>query len=216
MCGRFHLNSEIGNIITKYKINYKEFDEYSLGDFYPSQDAVIVLGSEKRVLTLGKWGFFNDYKRKIVINAKSETIMERPMFRNSFYSARCIIPANLFYEWKEEGKGKKVKYKIGLEGSDLISLGGIYKVSIDENQKKHITFVIITTEAEGDMKEIHHRVPLIITDEKLELWLNSNTSLKLVEEILKSSSNYKFTIEKCEDKPTEPVSGERYEQMKMF
>lgn len=216
MCGRFHLNSEIGNIITKYKINYKEFDEYSLGDFYPSQDAVIVLGSEKRVLTLGKWGFSNDYNKRIVINARAETIMEKPMFKNSFYSARCIIPANLFYEWKDEGNSKKLKYKIGLEGSDLISLGAIYKVSIDENQKKHITFVIITTEAEGDVKEIHNRMPLIIQDKDLDLWLNNNTPLQLVKKILKPSANFKFTIERSEDKPSQPVNGEYYEQMRMF
>jgi len=216
MCGRFLLNSDIGQIITKYKIYCREADKYDVGDFYPSQDAAIVFDNEKRILSLARWGFSNNDKRRIVINARSETIMNRPMFKNSFYSARCIIPANLFYEWKDEGKGKKVKYKIGLKDNDLISLGGIYKVSVDENLKKHITFVIITTEAEGDMKEIHPRMPLIIDDEEIDLWLNNNTSLKLVEEILKSNGYYKFTIERCEDGLVKPVNGEHYEQMKMF
>lgn len=215
MCGRFRLDSEIDEIAAKYRVDYKEVDEYNVGDFYPSQGAAIILGSGRRVLTLAKWGFTNNYNRSIVINARSETITERPMFKDSFYSARCIIPANLFYEWKDEGKSKKVKYKIGLKGRDLISLGGIYKLSIDENQKKHISFVIITTEAEGDIKDVHHRMPLIIDDEKLGLWLDNNTPLQLVKELLKPSDSLKFKIEKCEDKLSQP-NGEHYEQMSMF
>lgn len=216
MCGRFLLNSEIDEIVNKYKIYYKEAGKYNLGDFYPSQDAAIVLDNNKRVITLAKWGFHNNAKRKVVINARVETIMNRPMFKNSFYSARCIIPANMFYEWKDEGNRKKVKYKIGLQDNNLISLGGIYKVSLDENLKEHLTFVIITTEADGDIKEIHSQMPLIINDEELDLWLNNNTSLRLVEEILRSNGNYKFTIEKCEDESIESTNGEHYEQIKMF
>ena len=71
--------------------------------------------------------------------------MQRAMFKSSFYTARCVIPANLYYEWKDEGGKRKVKHGIGLQDKDIISLGGIYKVSLDEEGlMEQMTFVIIT------------------------------------------------------------------------
>ncbi|HHU63721.1 MAG TPA: SOS response-associated peptidase [Clostridiales bacterium] len=197
MCGRFLLNSPIGDIIKKYSIFYREDGEYSSGDVYPTQNALIVLEGQKRIMTQGKWGFANYKTKRAIINARAETAIVKPMFKKSVYGARCIIPSNGFYEWKDEGKGKKVKYKIGLKDGGLISLGGIYKISLDEDFRERLSFVIITTEAQGNMKAIHHRMPLIINDDVLDAWLNKNTSMELVEKVIKSKIYTELVIDKC-------------------
>lgn len=216
MCGRYLLDTEIRDIIRAYKIKSKENIENKLGDVYPSNNAPIVWNSNQRTISHARWGFPFGFKKGIVINAKAETIMDKPMFRNSFYTSRCVIPANLYYEWKDEGGKKKVKYGIGVQNKNIISLGGIFKVSMDEKQIRQMTFVIITTEAKEDIKSIHPRMPFIVEDDLLEPWLNKNTSIGGIREILNYSPNIKLTIKSFEDQPIKVTEDEDYQQMKMF
>lgn len=211
MCGRFQLDSDIREIIETYKIVEKDIDEYDRGDFYPSQNAPIVVQDKKRALRLAKWGFDLKDNKPLVINARAESIMNKPMFKNSIYSARCIIPVNLFYEWKDEGRIKKVKHGIRLKKKNLFSLGGIYKMYIDENLNKRLAFTIITTEADEAIRDIHSRMPLIIKDSLVDCWLDSNTSIKAIEEIIYSNRSNEFVIERYEGDSTNG-----YEQLRMF
>ena len=217
MCGRFLLDTEIREIIRTYKILRRKVTEYKAGDIYPSTNAPIVFESGQRTLAHAKWGFPYGFKKGIVINARSETIMTKPMFKNSFYTARCIIPANLYYEWRQEDKGKKVKHGIGLQDKSLISLGGIFKVYMDDSDLvSQMTFVIITTEAEDGIKNIHSRMPLIIKDKDLDPWLDNSVSVKHIERILKSNANNEFTIKRFEDKFANNSDDDGYQQLKMF
>lgn len=217
MCGRYLLDTEIREIIRTYKIQRNEIREYKAGDVYPSANAPIIFDNGQRTITEAKWGFPFGFKRGIVINARSESITTKPMFKQSFHTARCIIPANHFYEWKEEGKENKIKHAIGLQDQGLISLGGIFKMSLDENNSvQQMTFVIITTEAKGKIKDIHSRIPLIIKDNDLEAWLDKSASVKHIGSILKSSIDQGFTIKRFENMHTKSSDGDGYQQMKMF
>lgn len=196
MCGRFQLYSDIQEIVQSYNIEYNEIDVYDKGDFYPSQKAPIVIQDNIRTLKAARWGFDLKDKKKLVINARAESVMNKPMFKNSIYTARCIVPANLFYEWKDEGNSKKAKYGIRLKNNSLISLGGIYRVYLDESLEKRIAFVIITTEADDNLKDIHPRMPLIIKDDLIDYWLDSNTSIKVVEKIINSNRGNNFIVDR--------------------
>lgn len=206
MCGRFQLYSDILEIVQSYNIEYNEIDVYDKGDFYPSQKAPIVIQDNVRTLKAARWGFDLKDKKKLVINARAESVMNKPMFKNSIYTARCIIPANLFYEWKDEGGNNKIKHGIRLKNKNLISLGGIFKVYLDESLNKRIAFVIITTEADNHLKGIHSRMPLIIKDDMVDSWLSSNTPIKTVKEIINSNRDHAFIVERYQDE----------EQLKMF
>lgn len=216
MCGRFWLGANIEDILRKYRIRNQEVNKYTKGEFYPSSNIPIIFENEERTMKFAKWGFPFDNRKGAVINARAESIKHKPMFRNSFYSTRCIIPANMFYEWKDEGNKQKNKYSIGLKDEDLFSLGGIYKLSLDENSNQQLTVVIITTESAGEMKDIHSRMPLIINDDKMDLWLNRNSSINHIEEILISNSNNKLVIEKCEVEKSKDADIEKYEQLSLF
>ncbi|NLY45031.1 MAG: SOS response-associated peptidase [Tissierella sp.] len=210
MCGRFMLDSDIENILSQYKILKNKAGAYNKGDIYPSESIPIVMeGNNLRVLQLTKWGFPLSEKNKLVINARSESIVEKPMFRNLYFSGRCIIPASLFYEWKDEGNRKKTKHKIYLQNQSTASLGGILKYSLNDKGEKELSFVIITTEANKYMKDIHSRMPLIIDSESYDYWLDSKTSIDIIDEIVKSNVNHRLIIER--DSEVEP-----FEQMKLF
>lgn len=203
------LDSDIEDIIRQYKILKSEIDDYKKGDIYPSENSPIVIKDEVKLLKSAKWGFPLQGKKRLVINARSESIIEKPMFRDAFYGSRCIIPANLFYEWKDEGNKKKTKHKIYLKDQKILSLGGIYKSIIDESGKENLSFVIITTEANNYMKDIHSRMPLIIDDEVLDYWLDGNSSIRLLKKIFDSNMSKALTTEAVD-------KDEPFEQLRLF
>lgn len=212
MCGRFLLDSEIRELIIQYKIEKQDIESFNKGDFYPSSHAPIILEEEFRTIKEAKWGFPLRGSSKPVINARAESIKERPMFNSSFYSRRCIIPANSFYEWSSEKDGKKVKYRIRSKSERLLSLGGIYNLTVDENFNELMSFVVITREAQDDMGRIHTRMPLIIECGNTDIWLKHNISEKYLDNLLGFSSPVELNIEKCQDN----ISKHSYEQLKMF
>ncbi|MFO7154055.1 MAG: SOS response-associated peptidase [Caldicoprobacter oshimai] len=219
MCVRFLLKTGIEELVRNYRV--ESVDEganaYRAGDFYPAQSVPVVLEQKSRVITLARWGFNYSSKKKVVVNARAETILDRPMFKDAARYARCIVPANLFYEWKAEGIGKKVRYRIGLQDASIMSLGGLYKLSFDKDLGPQLAFVIITTDAEEGVREVHPRMPLIIKEEWVDMWLNKDTPVELVEEILSAKTGAKFTVERCEDAINNKIKEGMYgEQMKMF
>lgn len=209
MCGRFMLDGNMEKILQQYRIIKYEVDNYKKGDIYPSENTPIIVHDKGRTLKSAKWGFPLNGKSKLVINARIESISNKSMFKDIFDSSRCIIPASLFYEWKDEGDNNKVKYEIYLEDKGIISLGGLYKFTLNENGQKELSFVIITRESNNHIKDIHNRMPLIIEDDNLDYWLHNNTSKTIIEEIIKSNVSHELNIEK--NNKVQP-----FEQMRMF
>lgn len=209
MCARFMLDSDIADLLRQYRVINKEVDDYNKGNIYPSQNVPIVIDYKGRTLKSATWGFSLSGKSNLVINARSESISEKNMFKNSFNNARCIIPANLFYEWKDEGDKKKVKHEIYLKEKNIISFGGLFKILPDDKGNKELSFVIVTTESNSHMKDVHSRMPLIINNDALDDWLNKKTSEDIIEKIYKLNARYELSIGRI--KIDEP-----FEQMKLF
>lgn len=117
--------------------------------------------------------------RKNTLNAKSETIFEKPSFKGSIKHHRCILPVTGFYEWRHEGKAK-IKYIIRVPEVDIFSLGCIYSHWKDPDTGHVLTsFAIITTAANPLMEYVHNtkfRMPLIIPPEHEHVWVYSNLS----------------------------------------
>ena len=209
MCGRFMLDRDIEDLLDQYKIQNRQVTNYEKGDIYPSQNAPIVMYDNGRILKTAKWGFTLSGKSKLVINARSESIAEKPMFKNSFHNARCVIPIDLFYEWKNEGNKNKLKHRIYLQGSSITSLGGIFKSNVSDKGEMEVSFVIITTEANKYMNDIHSRMPLIIEDDILDYWLNNNTPKNIINEIIKTNVNHELIVERDNE-------DEAIQQLKLF
>ena len=118
-----------------------------------------------------QWGFHLPGSR-LLINARSETAADKPLFSAPLQSARCILPASHFFEWQRMGR-ERVRYACKLEQDQPMYLAGLYRFEPDLT---HPVFVILTREAEGAMAEIHDRMPVILPQEGLETWLHDDLS----------------------------------------
>ena len=122
-----------------------------------------------------QWGLIphwvKDLKKSMhPINAKAETLAEKPMFRGLLKNKRCLIPASGFYEWKKDGT-RKIPYYIHLKESPLFAFAGLYDVWYDGFNAAHPTYTIITTDANKLVAPLHDRMPVILKQEDENRWL---------------------------------------------
>jgi putative SOS response-associated peptidase YedK len=181
MCGRFLLTSSMDEVIKRYNIIKVDCEDFALGEVFPGNSVLMIQEDGARSVQSCKWGFFISALKKQLINIRYETIGTKHDFRPSFYSRRCIIPANAFYEWKNEGTHKK-KYKFSLSDLNIISLAGIYNQFIDQRGNAYTGLGIITVPSGDRYSTYHHRMPLIISKEKENIWLSANTN-KIMDEV---------------------------------
>lgn len=142
----------------------------------------VILDKHPNVITHMNWGLIPSWAkdediRKYTLNAKIETLEEKPSFRNSI-NKRCLVIADGFYEWQWlDAKGKsKIKYEIGLSEVELFAFAGIYSEWINQHTGEIVnTYALLTTEANSFMAEIHNskkRMPVILKKEDEQSWLN--------------------------------------------
>jgi putative SOS response-associated peptidase YedK len=200
MCGRYVIlteeeNIEIKEIINEINERFKTENNskpiYKSGEIFPTDNVPIITGdgTSKKVVNLFKWGFPNFKQTSgVIINARCETLEERPTFKNIFHSKRCLVPASGFYEWKKT-EDKKEKYLIRTGNQELFYMAGLYNTFKDKNGNPFTGFVIITTEANEKMSEIHNRMPIIFERKDIENWLDNK--IKDLTEIKKLLKPYK-------------------------
>ena len=129
----------------------------------------------KRKVYPMKWGYWLQKNEKPLVNARSETAAEKPTFREDWNRHRCIIPSSYYFEWKHlkdednlpGAKVKPEKYMFQTEGSSVTWLCGLYRI---EDGLPY--FVILTKDAEGEIREIHDRMPLILPEERITDWID--------------------------------------------
>ncbi|WP_066640118.1 SOS response-associated peptidase [Desulfolucanica intricata] len=190
MCGRFTLTAETETIKFHFGIKTQNVNHSPRYNIAPGQDIpVIVNTSHKRTFTLMRWGLIPSWaKDKSIsykmINARAETIEQRPAFRESFFRRRCIIPTDGFYEWKKQN-GKKLPMRIVLTDSRLYAFAGIWDSWTSPEGSSIFSCSIITTKANDCIKDIHDRMPVILAgEEEYKLWLEQSNPA-LLKELLK-------------------------------
>ena len=175
MCGRFTL-TEPGRIGTRFGIQAPlPADEGPRYNVAPSQSVltVVVAEHEGRALRQMRWGFqpawMKEAKRPPPINARAETLLDRPMFRGALGHSRCLIPADGFYEWvATEGSKQKQPLHLRLKGGELFGFAGLWTEASDGEP----TCVIVTTEANELIRPLHARMPVILEPADEPLWLD--------------------------------------------
>lgn len=193
MCGRYLYsldNQELREIAEQAQKNL--YGEYKTGEIYPTNVAPIIISSGNAIRpVLAKWGLEKWDKKGNIINARSEGISQKHIFKKLVDSKRCIVPASAFYEWKDIGHKEKEKY-IFYNNDGVLYMAGLYDVYesvpneqlslFDSNHKAEaMRYTIITKPATGSMIGIHHRMPVIFSKKEMENWLLGNSK---VEELL--------------------------------
>ncbi|KPQ20072.1 MAG: hypothetical protein HLUCCX10_00460 [Algoriphagus marincola HL-49] len=192
MCGRYSLS--------KSKIELEErFQAEMLTDFKPryniapTQLVPVVTSQSPKGFSFFYWGITPEFGRnkpvsQKLINAKAESVHQKMTFKSSFKQRRCIIPADGFYEWKKLGKKTSIPHRFTLREGGLFSFAGIwdeYETVDGENQH---TFLILTTEPNELVSEVHDRMPVVLTQETEKKWLNNYSEEEELLEILKPFS----------------------------
>jgi len=161
MCGRYSL-FEIEKFLSKYGVEIKP-----IFNIAPSMKVPIIT---KDGVKFAKWGYvpgFAKIDKFKTINTRSETISEVSMFKKSFEEKRCLIPADGFYEWKTT-PNKKIPFRIQFKNNELFCFAGIW-----ETRDDYKTFSIITTTTNQLIKPVHDRMPVILTKENEQAWLDA-------------------------------------------
>ena len=177
MCGRFAL-SDTQQLSLRFDV--VPGDEHALIPRYniaPAQMIPVVLEAEgARSVTMMRWGFRPPWKqagKPDPINARAETVLERPMFRSAIARKRCLIPADGFYEWKvQAGTSGKQPYFIRLKDRGLFAFAGLYAEASDAAGRPLRTCAIITASPNELMADIHSRMPVILGRQFEAGWLD--------------------------------------------
>ncbi|MFZ9596527.1 MAG: SOS response-associated peptidase [Bdellovibrionia bacterium] len=195
MCGRFYQTYSSEELIVRYSahspLNPPQVQRNS--NFCPSQFGPVLYQDQNLALpTWGwfRWGLIPSWSReeKIgfqMINARSETVSEKPSFRQAFQKRRCVIPVNGFYEWKRSGS-KKTPIAISLKDDPIMSLAGIWEAWRSPDGRTLETFSILTTSANSSLSPIHDRMPVILNPSDEKTWLgNLSTHRTAIQALLK-------------------------------
>lgn len=179
MCGRYLFSTQeykefrqiVRDAQRRSSGQHNELNFPIVGDIAPmAQAPVLIASGDKVVAEFQRWGI-PGWRGGLMINARAETVCEKPMFRRSMAAQRCVIPASGYYEW-DTGRHK---YFFQLPG-EPIYLAGIY-----DNIEGVNCFVVLTTAPNETVQDIHDRMPLILTHEQVRPWLtDSQAALQLL------------------------------------
>jgi putative SOS response-associated peptidase YedK len=173
MCGRFSLGLVYG-----FSTRFGVPDEPDLKPRYniaPFQQVPVIVGGEARSVKWMRWGLVPSWAKGEefglkLINVRSESALEKPMFKPLLNRHRCLVPATGFYEWQDRGI-RKHPYHIRMKGQEYFAMAGIYDTWSREG-KDLMTFSILTTAANRAISQIHDRMPVILRREREGEWLS--------------------------------------------
>lgn len=182
MCGRYFWTDDAEDAFEEdFPELAEEVFELRAGDYTPGMKSLAVIGRSTPLYGNGSaehgeqagdaglstefllWGFPGFDKGKLLINARAESVRDRPTFADSYAARRCVLPAAGFYEWDR----KKEKVIFTVPESKILYLAGIYRPYGEEKR-----FVVLTREANASMAEVHDRMPLILSREEVRPWVN--------------------------------------------
>ena len=178
MCGRFALSAPSVDVYRHYGM--------AVGENFPARYniapgqaiAVVPAIGEQGNINWMRWGLIPHWAKEsragyAMINARSETLHEKPTFKDLFRTSRCLIPATGFYEWKKMQKTKsKHPFYITLQDESIFSFGGLWSTWTDRSSGESVrSCTIITTEPNSLLENIHDRMPVIIDPDRYDSWL---------------------------------------------
>ncbi|HTT47246.1 MAG TPA: SOS response-associated peptidase [Pseudolabrys sp.] len=178
MCGRYTVTAspEVLRALFAYAEQPNFPPRYNIAPTQPI--AIVRLVDGKRQFALVRWGLLPSWVKDpmtftLLINARGESVVDKPAFRAAMKRRRCLIPADGFYEWQKAGDRKRPFYVHAKSGEPL-AFAGLWETWTGPNGEELDTAAIVTTRANKTLGPIHDRMPVIVPPEAFDLWLNSN------------------------------------------
>jgi putative SOS response-associated peptidase YedK len=189
MCGRYCITSapEAVRALFRYREQPNFPPRYNVA---PTQPVPIVRVLEgRRQFALVRWGLIpawveNPKDFTLLINARGESVNDKPAFRNAMKRRRCLFPADGFYEWKPVRGGKRPYFARPRAGGP-IAFAGLWETWMGPNGEEMETAAIVTTAANAEMAEIHRRAPVIVPPEQFDFWLDCGVDENMATELIR-------------------------------
>jgi putative SOS response-associated peptidase YedK len=176
MCGRYTLTSapEAIRALFRYEEQPNFPPRYNIAPTQPI--GIVRLNEGKRQFALVRWGLLPSWVKDpktftLLINARGESVSEKPAFRNAMKRRRCLIPADGFYEWKAIA-GRKQPFYVRAKPGKPLAFAGLWECWTGPNGEEMETAAIVTTRANRTLAAIHERMPVVVPPEAFDLWLN--------------------------------------------
>ena len=179
MCGRYTLIADLGDLAQRFEFDGGDFSYDPGYNIAPTESVLTVRNVEGREAAFMKWGLIPFWAKdpKIgsrMINARAETVAEKPTFRNALKKRRCLVLADGYYEWEKTPVGKR-PYRIILKSGEPFAFAGLWETWRDPQGIVVPSCTIITTAANDFLAPIHDRMPVILPRESEGLWLDPDT-----------------------------------------
>ena len=178
MCGRYTLSTPVEKLAEEFDVSGQLPDLPPSYNVAPSQEvaAIVEGGDGERRLELLRWGLIPAWADdpgigSRMINARSETVAEKPSFRRAFKERRCLIPADGFYEWQKTNGGKQ-PYHLKMRDGRPFAFAGLWERWSGDEEGEIRSCTILTTDANDLVGEVHPRMPVILPPETYDLWLD--------------------------------------------
>ncbi len=176
MCGRYSLIADLGELARRFEFEGDWLEFESSYNVAPTHNVLTVVGGEARRAGYMRWGLIPHWAKdhKIgsrMINARAETVAEKPSFRDSLRRRRCLVLADGFYEWQRDGDAKR-PMRVVMSSGEPFAFAGIWSVWKDPEGNRIPSCAIITTEANDRLRPIHARMPVVLPQEMENFWID--------------------------------------------
>ncbi len=188
MCGRYTLTVPLSNLVDAFDVPPPEFEHSPRFNVAPTQRVpVVAQDREGRRMGLLRWGLVPSWSKDQSIGGR--LINARSSFRAAFSRRRCLVPADGFYEWKEEpgpdgAKPTKAPFWIHGNAGEVMAFAGLWERWEPKNEPPLFTFTILTTEASSDIRQIHPRMPVILPPSAYSTWLDLKADASQLQRLL--------------------------------
>jgi putative SOS response-associated peptidase YedK len=180
MCGRYRLTAKERWLSAYFNLPEQDVHWVTRWNIAPTQQVATIRqdrNQPKRRFALMRWGLIPYWAKDAsiaanTINAVSHTAAETPAFRDPLRRRRCLIPADGFYEWKQKGAKHKQPYSIGMADDSVFAFAGLWDRWTEASGRVIESCTILTTEANSLLREIHHRMPVILKSRDYDRWLD--------------------------------------------
>lgn len=212
MCGRFALYSPAGVIRKEFSLS-AEPEVSARYNLAPGQELLAIIHSGAAPVAENfRWGLVPFWAKdpaigNRMINARAETVAEKPSFRQAYKRRRCLIPADGFYEWQAAAGGKQPWY-IRAKEPALLAFAGLWESWEDADKNILKTCTIITTVANDFVRRLHARMPVMLNEAERQLWLAADTSAEDLQQLLTGAGMPLLTADAVSRKVNNPVNDE--------
>ncbi|GAB4344043.1 MAG: SOS response-associated peptidase [Flammeovirgaceae bacterium] len=204
MCGRYTLAKTLEEVRDRFKVKDIRGTYSMRWNAAPSQFLPVIASSTVEAVSFFRWGLIPSWSKEIsiayhTINARIESIFEKPAFQYAIQHQRCLVIADGYYEWKTIGK-EKIPYYICLDNHELFSMAGIWDVWNSPKGEPIHSFSILTIPSTSKIRDIHDRMPVILRKDQEKNWISDiKITQNQLDELVVSSQNQHlkaFTVSK--------------------